>query len=213
VDTAPVMEKPLAQLAGLGWQGKHTNLISRQFGSWLFLGEVFTTLDLEPDRPEVDHCGHCTACLDVCPTGAITPYEMDARKCISYLTIEHKGTLSPERMGQLGNHVYGCDDCLTVCPWTKFTQLHTEPNFLPRIELTAPRLADLAALDDPEFRQVFAGSPVKRTRRNAMVRNALIAIGNSGKPELAEVAEVLCDDLNETVQETARWALKRLQSS
>lgn len=213
VDTAPVMEKPLAQLAGLGWQGKHTNLVSREFGSWLFLGEVFTTLDLPPDQPEVDHCGRCTACLDACPTGAITPYQMDARKCISYLTIEHKGEIEPTVMGQMGNHVYGCDDCLAVCPWTKFTQPHREPNFLPRVELTAPRLGDLAALSDEEFRQVFAGSPVKRTRRNPMVRNALIAIGNSGNPAHAEVAEALTEDQNETVQSTARWALERLQSS
>lgn len=210
VDTAPVMEKPLAQMAGIGWQGKHTNVVSREFGSWLFLGEVFTTLELEPDRPEVDHCGSCTACLDACPTGAITPYQMDARKCISYLTIEHKGALDANIMGQMGNHVYGCDDCLAACPWTKFTQLHTEPNFLPRVELTAPRLSDLAALDDAEFRQVFAGSPIKRTRRNPMVRNVLIAIGNSKNTQLKEVAEALSEDLNESVRETARWALKRL---
>lgn len=213
VDTAPVMEKPLAQLAGVGWQGKHTNVISREFGSWLFLGEVFTTLDVPPDAPEIDHCGNCTACLEACPTGAITPYQMDARKCISYLTIEHKGTLNDELMGQMGNHVYGCDDCLAACPWTKFTIPHTEPNFLPRIELTAPRLSDLAALGEEEFRQVFAGSPIKRTRRNAMVRNALIAMGNSGNADLVEVADALSEDLNETVQETAKWALERLQSS
>ncbi|HEY9080213.1 tRNA epoxyqueuosine(34) reductase QueG [Magnetovibrio sp.] len=211
VDTAPVMEKPLAQMAGIGWQGKHTNVVSREFGSWLFLGEVFTTLDLEPDRAEVDHCGTCTACLDACPTGAITPYQMDARKCISYLTIEHKGTLDPDLMAAMGNHVYGCDDCLAACPWTKFTKLHTEPNFLPRVELTAPRLADLAALDDTEFRQVFAGSPIKRTRRNPMVRNVLIAIGNSKARRLKEVAEALSEDLNESVRETARWALQRLE--
>jgi len=210
VDTAPVMEKPLAQMAGIGWQGKHTNVVSREFGSWLFLGEVFTTLEIEPDPPEVDHCGSCTACLDACPTGAITPYQMDARKCISYLTIEHKGALDADLMGQMGNHVYGCDDCLAACPWTKFTQLHTEPSFLPRVELTAPRLGDLAALDDTEFRQVFAGSPIKRTRRNPMVRNVLIAIGNSGNASLKEVAEALSEDLNESVRETARWALERL---
>jgi len=210
VDTAPVMEKPLAQMAGIGWQGKHTNVVSREFGSWLFLGEVFTTLELEPDRAEVDHCGSCTACLDACPTGAITPYQMDARKCISYLTIEHKGTLDSTVMGQMGNHVYGCDDCLAACPWTKFTQLHTEPNFLPRVELTAPRLSDLAVLDDAEFRQVFAGSPIKRTRRNPMVRNVLIAIGNSKNAQLKEVAEALSEDQNESVRETARWALEQL---
>jgi len=213
VDTAPVMEKPLAQLAGLGWQGKHTNLVSREFGSWLFLGEVFTTLNLEPDRPMVDHCGTCTACLDACPTGAITPYRMDARKCISYLTIEHKGMLKPNLMENMGNHVYGCDDCLAACPWTKFSVPHTEPNFLPRIELTAPRLADIAGLDEAEFRQVFSGSPVKRTRRNPMVRNTLIAIGNSGAPALREVAEALSEDANESIRETARWALERLEKS
>jgi len=213
VDTAPVMEKPLAQLAGLGWQGKHTNVVSRDFGSWLFLGEVFTTLTLPPDKPEVDHCGKCTACLDACPTGAIAPYRMDARKCISYLTIEHKGLLDTTLMGQMGNHAYGCDDCLAVCPWTKFTHPHTEPNFLPRIELTAPRLSDLASLTEEEFRQTFAGSPVKRTRRNAMVRNALIAIGNSGNPDHIKVAEALTQDANETIETTAKWALKQLQSS
>jgi len=210
VDTAPVMEKPLAQMAGIGWQGKHTNVVSREFGSWLFLGEVFTTLEIEPDRAEVDHCGRCTACLDACPTGAITPYRMDARKCISYLTIEHKGALDAGVMAEMGNHVYGCDDCLAACPWTKFTKLHVEPNFLPRVELTAPRLTDLAVLDDEQFRQVFAGSPIKRTRRNPMVRNTLIAIGNSGNAALKEVAETLCEDQNESVRKTARWAVERL---
>lgn len=210
VDTAPVMEKPLAQLAGLGWQGKHTNVVSREFGSWLFLGEVFTTLNLKPDAPEVDHCGSCTACLDACPTGAIQPYQMDARKCISYLTIEHKGPIDEDLMARMGNHVYGCDDCLAACPWTKFSVLHTEPNFLPRVELTAPRLADIAGLDEEEFRQVFAGSPIKRTRRNALVRNALIAIANAQKPHLREVTQALLNDLNETVRHTARWALERL---
>ncbi len=210
VDTAPVMEKPLAQLAGLGWQGKHTNVVSREFGSWLFLGEVFTTLDLKPDRPEVDHCGTCTACLDACPTGAITPYQMDARKCISYLTIEHKGPIDEGLMANMGNHVYGCDDCLAACPWTKFSVLHTEPNFLPRVELTAPRLVDIAGLDEDQFRQVFAGSPVKRTRRNPMVRNALIAMGNAQKPNLRAVALALCEDIDDTVRQTARWALERL---
>jgi len=213
VDTAPVMEKPLAQLAGLGWQGKHTNVVSREFGSWLFLGEVFTTLDLPPDTPEVDHCGQCTACLEACPTGAITPYEMDARKCISYLTIEHKGEIAADLSQNMGNHIYGCDDCLAACPWTKFTQLHTEPNFLPRAELVAPRLADLAKLDDAEFRQVFSGSPIKRTGRDAMVRNALIAAGNSQIPAYAELAEALSEDENEGVRETARRVLERLQSA
>jgi len=178
VDTAPVMEKPLAQLAGIGWQGKHTNVVSREFGSWLFLGEVFTTLNLEPDKPEVDHCGNCTACLDACPTGAITPYQMDARKCISYLTIEHKGVIDADLASRMGNHIYGCDDCLAACPWTKFDVPHTEPNFLPRAEMIAPRLADLAQLDDATFRKVFAGSPVKRTGSAAMLRNIEIARKN-----------------------------------
>lgn len=209
VDTAPVMEKPLAQLAGVGWQGKHTNLVSREFGSWLFLGEVFTTLDFEPDAPEVDHCGSCTACLDACPTGALQPYQMDARKCISYLTIEHKGPIDEELMAQMGNHVYGCDDCLAACPWTKFSVPHTEPNFLPRVELTAPRLADLANLDEDEFRHVFAGSPIKRTRRNGLVRNALIAVGNAQKPHLRTIAQALLNDMDDAIRQTAYWALKR----
>ncbi len=183
VDTAPVMEKPLAQLAGIGWQGKHTNVVSREFGSWLFLGEVFTTLDLPPDKPEVDHCGNCTACLEACPTGAITPYEMDANKCISYLTIEHKGDIDPNLSQRMGNHIYGCDDCLSVCPWTKFTQPHREPHFMPRAETLAPRLKDMLALDDATFRQVFSGSPIKRTGVAAMQRNAQIALTNSTMDE------------------------------
>lgn len=179
VDTAPVLEKPLAQLAGLGWQGKHTNLVSRAFGSWLVLGEVFTELELEPDRPEVDHCGNCTACLDACPTEALTPYQMDARKCISYLTIEHKGDIAPDLARQMDNRVYGCDACLAACPWTKFTQPHSEPWFEPRPELTAPKLAALAELDDPTFRQLFSGSPVKRVKVEAFLRNVRIAQNNS----------------------------------
>ncbi len=180
VDTAPVMEKPLAQLAGLGWQGKHTNLVSRAFGSWLFLGEVFTTLELQFDRAETDHCGRCTACLDACPTGAITPYEMDARKCISYLTIEHKGEIDPALANRMGNHIYGCDDCLAVCPWNKFSHPHTDPAFLPRAELVAPRLDDLAELNDETFRKVFSGSPIKRTGVETFVRNVNIARRNKG---------------------------------
>ena len=183
VDTAPVMEKPLAQLAGLGWQGKHTNVVSREFGSWLFLGEVFTTLDIDPDAPEVDHCGTCTACLDACPTGAINNYEMDANKCISYLTIEHKGEIDAELARRMGNHIYGCDDCLAACPWTKFTQPHAEPHFLPRAETLAPRLTDILELDDATFRQVFSGSPIKRTGVEAMHRNAQIALHNSTMDE------------------------------
>ena len=213
VDTAPVMEKPLAQLAGLGWQGKHTNVVSREFGSWLFLGEVFTTLELPPDEAEVDHCGSCTACLDACPTGAITPYEMDARKCISYLTIEHAGDIAPDLADRMGNRVYGCDDCLAACPWTKFSVPHTDPSFLPRVELTAPRLTDLAHLDDAQFRQVLAGSPIKRTGRTAMVRNALIAVGNTANPALLQTVQDLLGDGDEIVRRAARHALERLQKT
>ncbi|HEY9163085.1 MAG TPA: tRNA epoxyqueuosine(34) reductase QueG [Magnetovibrio sp.] len=179
VDTAPVLEKPLAQLAGLGWQGKHTNLVSREFGSWLVLGEVFCELDLEPDPAEVDHCGNCTACLDACPTGALTPYQMDARKCISYLTIEHKGDIAADLAQKMDNRVYGCDACLAACPWTKFTKPHQEPWFAPRPELAAPRLNELAQLDDPAFRQLFSGSPVKRIKADAFLRNVRIAQNNS----------------------------------
>ena len=179
VDTAPVMEKPLAQLAGLGWQGKHTNLVSRDFGSWLFLGEVFTTLDLPPDASALDLCGRCRACLDACPTGALAPYEMDARRCISYLTIEHKGPIAPELAAQMGNRIYGCDACLAACPWTKFTKPHAEPAFAPRAELMAPRLSDLADLDDTSFRDLFAKSPIKRTGAEAVLRNVHIALDNA----------------------------------
>lgn len=183
VDTAPVMEKPLAQLAGLGWQGKHTNLVSRAFGSWLVLGEVFCTLELKPDPPEVDHCGHCTACLDACPTQALTPYQIDARKCISYLTIEHKGDIDPALAQRMDNRVYGCDACLAACPWTKFTQPHGEPWFQPRPELTAPKLNELARLNDAHFRQLFSGSPIKRIKVEAFLRNVMIAKKNSAVDE------------------------------
>lgn len=183
VDTAPVMEKPLAQLAGLGWQGKHTNLVSRQFGSWLVLGEVFCELELEPDEPEIDHCGHCTACLEACPTGALEPYKIEARKCISYLTIEHKGNIDPALAAQMENRVYGCDVCLTVCPWTKFTQPHNEPWFTPRNALIAPKLSDLAELDDTAFRQLFSGSPVKRIKVESFLRNVAIATNNCAMDE------------------------------
>src|SRR5271169_4470862 len=177
VDTAPVMEQPLGERAGIGWQGKHTNLVSRQFGSWLFLGEIYLSLALEPDPPEPDHCGSCRRCLDVCPTAAFpTPYRLDARRCISYLTIEHKGMIPVELRRAIGNRIYGCDDCLAVCPWNKFAQTAREPDFLPRTDLTAPRLAELAALDDAGFRRLFAGSPVKRTGRNRFLRNLLILI-------------------------------------
>jgi epoxyqueuosine reductase len=211
VDTAPVMEKPLAARAGLGWTGKHTNLVSRRFGSWLFLGEVFTTLELPPDRPEADHCGSCDRCRAACPTGALdAPYRMDARRCISYLTIEHKGDIAPEMAARMGNRVYGCDDCLAVCPWNKFARPSAEPAFLPRAELAAPRLADLARLDEAAFRAVFAGSPVKRTGRERFVRNVLIAIGNSGERSLLPLARALADDPAPLVGRAARWAAERL---
>jgi epoxyqueuosine reductase len=213
VDTAPVMEKPLAELAGLGWQGKHTNLVSREFGSWLFLGEIFLGLELEPDAAERDHCGSCRRCLDVCPTAAFpAPRRLDARRCISYLTIEHKGMIPVELRPLIGNRIYGCDDCLAVCPWNKFARATREPDFLPRAELTAPRLAGLAALDDAAFRKMFAGSPVKRTGRDRFVRNVLIAIGNAtpGEPELIEAARRCLDDNSSLVRAAAVWAFTRL---
>ncbi len=211
VDTAPVMEKPLAQAAGLGWQGKHTNLVSRRHGSWLFLGEVFTTLEIEPDDAERDHCGTCRACLDACPTNAFpAPGKLDARRCISYLTIEHKGHIAPEFRTAIGNRIYGCDDCLAVCPWNKYAQMTREHAFLPRIELTAPKLADLVTLDDAAFRRVFSGSPIKRIGRDRFVRNVLIAIGNTGDAALAPRAETLLDDASALVRAMAVWALARL---
>ncbi len=211
VDTAPVMEKPLAEAAGLGWQGKHTNLVSRAHGSWLFLGEVFSDLALEPDAPETDHCGSCRRCLDVCPTGAFpAPYRLDARRCISYLTIEHKGHIAPEFRPAMGNRIYGCDDCLAVCPWNRFAQRTREAAFLPRAELNAPRLAELAALDDTAFRRVFSGTAIKRTGRDRFVRNVLIALGNSGDPAQASVAEGLLSDASPLVRAMAVWALARL---
>ena len=184
VDTAPVMEKPLAQAAGLGWQGKHTNLVSREFGSWLFLGAIFTAADLPPDEAEADHCGNCNACQDICPTAAFpAPYRLDARRCISYLTIEHKGPIPVEFRVPMGNRIYGCDDCLAVCPWNKFASQTAELAFPPRVWLTAPKLADLAMLDDAAFRALFRGSPIKRIGRDRFVRNVLIAIGNSAIAE------------------------------
>ncbi len=211
VDTAPVMEKPLAQAAGLGWQGKHTNLVARGRGSWLFLGEVFTTLALEPDQAESDFCGSCRRCLDACPTNAFpAPYRLDARRCISYLTIEHKGHIAPEFRAAMGNRIYGCDDCLAVCPWNKFAQRTTEPAFLPRAELTAPRLAELARLDDAGFRELFAGTAIKRTGRDRFLRNVLIALGNSGDPNQAPVAEARLGDAAPLVRAMAVWALQRL---
>jgi len=211
VDTAPVMEKPLAQAAGIGWQGKHTNLVSRAHGSWLFLGSVFTTLDLEADAADADHCGTCRRCLDVCPTKAFpAPYRIDARRCISYLTIEHKGHIAHEFREAIGNRIYGCDDCLAVCPWNKYARAAREAAFQPRIELTAPRLSDLARLDDSGFRQIFRGSPIKRVGRDRFVRNVLIAIGNSAKPALAKNAEALLGDASPLVRAMAVWALRRL---
>jgi len=211
IDTAPVLEKPLAQAGGVGWQGKHTNLVSRQYGSWLFLGSIFTALVLEPDAAESDHCGQCHACLDICPTKAFpAPYQLDARRCISYLTIEHKGHIPLEFRAPMGNRIYGCDDCLAVCPWNKFAQLSRESKFHARAELRNPRLADLAGLDDAGFRDIFRGSPVKRIGRDRFVRNVLIAIGNSGDVGLATVAEHLLADTSPLVRAMAVWALSRL---
>jgi len=214
VDTAPVMEKPLAQRAGLGWQGKHTNLVSRTHGSWLFLGEIYTTLDLHPDASEVDHCGTCTRCLDICPTKAFpAPYRLDARRCISYLTIEHHGPIPEEFRKPMCNRIYGCDDCLAVCPWNKFAATHQEPAFAPRAELTAPKLAELAALDDAGFRALFSGSPIKRIGRNRFIRNVLIAIGNSATPSLGDSARSLCADADPVVAEAASWAVAQLDQT
>jgi epoxyqueuosine reductase len=211
IDTAPVMEKPLAQAAGLGWQGKHTNLVSRDFGSWLFIGSVFTTLDLPPDAPETDHCGGCRRCLDACPTAAFTaPYRIDARRCISYLTIEHKGHIPEEFRGLMGNRIYGCDDCLAVCPWNKFASQARENRFHAREELQEPALATLARLDDAGFRALFRGSPIKRIGRDRFVRNVLIAIGNSDDPRLAHEAENLLIDASPLVRAMAVWALRML---
>jgi epoxyqueuosine reductase len=212
VDTAPVMEKPLAEAAGLGWQGKHTNLVSRDHGSWLFLGAIYTTLDLAPDTAGNDTCGSCDACQRACPTDAFpAPYRLDARRCISYLTIEHSGPIPHEFRESIGNRIYGCDDCLAVCPWNKFAAAaHANRAFLPRAELAAPALADLLALDDAAFREVFAGSPIKRIKRDRMVRNAAIAAGNSGDPALVEPLAALLDDEAPVVRGAAVWALARL---
>lgn len=211
VDTAPVLEKPLGQASGVGWQGKHTNLVSREFGSWLFLGEVFTTLKLIEAAPEIDHCGSCSKCLSACPTDAFPePYKLDARKCISYLTIEHDGLIPHEFRKPMGNRIYGCDDCLSVCPWNKFASRTEELAFIPRAELTAPRLADFLELDDAEFRAFFTGSPIKRIGRAKFLRNVLIAAGNSGAPHLATRIEVLLGDKSPVVRGTAVWALSQL---
>jgi epoxyqueuosine reductase len=215
VDTAPVMEKPLSEAAGLGWQGKHTNLVSRSHGSWLFLGAIYTTLDLVPDTPGRDSCGSCDACQRACPTDAFpSPYRLDARRCISYLTIEHAGPIPEEFRAGIGNRIYGCDDCLAVCPWNKFAvSAAANLAFQPRAELTAPALGDLLALDDAGFRQVFAGSPIKRIGRNRMVRNAAIAAGNSGAATLLPLLDRLCGDEDAVVAEAAAWAAARVRGT
>jgi len=211
VDTAPVMEKPLAERAGLGWQGKHTNLVARDWGSWLFLGEIYLALELPPDPPEADHCGTCQRCLDVCPTAAFpAPYRLDARRCISYLTIEHKGPIAAELRPLIGNRIYGCDDCLAVCPWNKFARAAALPGLSPRDGLAAPPLERLAALDDAGFRALFSGSAIKRIGRDRFVRNVLIAIGNSGDARLLPAAEALLDDRAPLVRGMAVWAVRRL---
>jgi epoxyqueuosine reductase len=214
VDTAPVMEKPAAQAAGHGWQGKHTNLVSRQFGSWLFLGELLLSVELPHDTPETDHCGQCHACLDACPTNAFpAPYQLEARRCISYLTIEHAGPIDSALRPLLGNRIYGCDDCLAVCPWNKFARTAREAAFVPRAELTAPRLAELAALDDAAFRRRFAGTAIKRIGRDRFVRNVAYALGNSGAPAAALPAlEPLLSDASSLVRDAAVWAKARLDA-
>jgi len=214
VDTAPVMEKPLAQAAGLGWQGKHTNLLGRDLGNWFFLGVIFTTVDLPPDAPEHEHCGTCTACLDICPTGAFpAPFQLDARRCISYLTIEHKGPVDENLRPLLGNRIYGCDDCLGVCPWNKFAVAAQEAKYRAREDLIAPPLAELAALDDPCFRETFSGSPIKRIGRDRFIRNVCYAIGNSGEPSLVGAVSDLTGDADPTVADAARWAVARLTAA
>ena len=217
VDTAPVMEKPLAQAAGIGWQGKHTNVVSREHGSWLFLGVILTSLELEPDAPadHGQHCGSCTRCLTACPTQAfLGPHRIDARRCLSYLTIEHDGPIPNEFRAAMGNRIYGCDDCLAVCPWNRFADAAAANRaFLPRAELAAPRLADLLALDDWSFREMFAGSPIKRIGRVRMIRNCLIAAGNSGEASLVGAVKPHLDDPDPVIAEAARWALDQLAAS
>jgi len=212
VDTAPVMEKPLAAQAGLGWQGKHTNLVSRRHGSWLFLGEIYTTLELAADAPHQDHCGTCSRCLDVCPTNAFpAPYRLDATRCISYLTIEHAGPIPPALRPLIGNRIYGCDDCLAVCPWNRFARAAAHPGLRPRAELTAPSLAALATLDDAGFRTMFSASPIKRIGRGRFVRNVLIAIGNAGDLALLPAAAARLSDADPVVADAAAWAVQRLE--
>ncbi len=212
VDTALVAEKPLGEAAGLGWQGKHTNLVSRELGNWFFIGAIFTTAELEPDPAEIDHCGSCRRCLDICPTDAFpAPYQLDARRCISYLTIEHKGPIDEALRPGLGNRIYGCDDCLAVCPWNKFAKSGRDQRFAARGDLDAPPLATLAALDDAGFRARFAGSPIKRTGRDRFVRNVAYAIGNSGRADLLPIAQDLVEDSDSVVADAARWAVERLR--
>ncbi len=211
VDTAPVMEKPLAQQAGIGWQGKHTNLISPIFGSWLFLGEIYTTLTIEPDKAEKDHCGSCNKCIDVCPTRAITgPHQLDARRCISYLTIEHKGAIPNEFRKAIGNRIYGCDDCLSICPWNKFAQKTSDPAFLPRKELVGPELTKLADLSHDGFKKLFSKTSIKRIGRDRFVRNVMIAIGNSGDPKMLSSITPRLRDASHLVREAANWAFVEL---
>ncbi|TDL89291.1 tRNA epoxyqueuosine(34) reductase QueG [Meridianimarinicoccus aquatilis] len=211
VDTAPVMEKPLAAASGLGWQGKHTNLLGRDLGNWFFLGAIFTTIDLPADAPETERCGSCTACLDICPTAAFpAPFQLDARRCISYLTIEHRGAVDEELRGKMGNRIYGCDDCLAACPWNKFAAEARELRYAGRDDLRAPALADLVGLDDAAFRAKFSGSPIKRIGRDRFVRNVLYAIGNSGDPTLADAARTLICDPDPAVADAAAWAVQVL---
>jgi epoxyqueuosine reductase len=215
VDTAPVMEKALAQAAGIGWQGKHSNIVSRDHGSWLFLGAIYTTAELDPSEPALDHCGSCNSCQTICPTDAFpAPYQVDARRCISYLTIEHKGPIDRELRPLIGNHIYGCDDCLAVCPWNKFaTSAAANKAFLPRAELVAPRLVDLLALDDAAFRALFSGSPIKRIGRDRFVRNVAIAAGNSGDGALRAPLMTLLDDENDVIRDAALWAIEELDKA
>jgi len=212
VDTAPVMEKPLAQAAGLGWQGKHTNLLGRDLGSWFFLGAIFTTVELAPDQAEVSHCGSCTACLDICPTAAFpAPYRLDARRCISYLTIEHKGPVDPELRALMGNRIYGCDDCLAVCPWNKFAAEGRDARLAARDDLLAPSLVELAGLDDAGFRARFSGSPIKRVGRDRFIRNVAYAMGNSGDKAMIPALSPLTTDPDPAVADAAIWAIGRLR--
>jgi len=214
VDTAPVMEKPLAQAAGLGWQGKHTNLLSRDLGNWFFLGAIFTTVELEPDTAEASHCGSCTACLDICPTAAFpAPYRLDPRRCISYLTIEHKGPVDEELRALMGNRIYGCDDCLAICPWNKFAKEGRDAKLAARDDLLAPPLAELAALDDAAFRAHFSGSPIKRIGRDRFVRNVAYAIGNSADRNLLAAVSPLVDDPDPAVADAAGWAILQLKET